>query len=58
MHNTTLANKKLKGEWLIYKQAITGNYYLCLAAHREAGCRKTSDQFIFNEKIAPYLDEH
>lgn len=41
----TLNQKKLKGEWLIYKIYNEKKYYLCFAAHHE------NDNYIFEKKI-------
>ncbi|MCD8440961.1 hypothetical protein LNI98_11895 [Tenacibaculum dicentrarchi] len=51
MHQKTIGENNLKGEWLIYKKKNGKNYYLCLATHKEG------DEFIFTNKILKGLDE-
>jgi hypothetical protein len=57
MHQIAISNKKLKGEWLIYKKHNEKNYYLCLASHREGINRTESDKNIFDHKISKCLIE-
>jgi hypothetical protein len=57
MHQKAVYNRKLKGEWLIYKIANNKKYYLCLASHREGVNRIESDKNIFKNKISKCLLE-
>ncbi len=57
MHKKAVYNRKLKGEWLIYKIVNNKKYYLCLASHREGVNRIESDKNIFKNKISKCLLE-
>jgi hypothetical protein len=57
MHDKTVFNKELRGEWLIYKIIENKKYYLCLASHREGINRVESDKNIFLNKISKCLLE-
>lgn len=54
---STINNKKLNGEWIIYKIQNDIKYYLCLATHTEGLNRKHTDEVIYNEKISKCFTE-
>lgn len=51
MHSKAIANKELRGEWIVFKKHKGKKYYLCLASHYE------DDKTIFERKLMKCLTE-
>lgn len=51
MHSKALANRELRGEWIVFKKHEDKKYYLCLASHYE------DDKTIYENKLLKCLVE-